>query len=402
MVKLNCSKRTKEKKVLVVNDNQEKFILKALLKQNPDDILIDKNKLLKMIDETNDTIKKQNKCKLCNKKYTANNRMYGSSCLNNLYKYSKVERFKGIDDEELYLCNVVAIRLGKTDTNGEKIGYVCESYFSKKLFDNVKYIKSDIIDNEIKWCIENDRKPIMKLNTAYRVSNILKRNKKKLIILTDSDKDKLIDTVILQFFKTYFRKLKSVKKIDYQVYYYIQLVFWEFIVANGIFVDYQLSAKLLSHSLTGIDIKPKNLLINDPYEDEDIINIFKNDVGFKKKIKTILDKYGKNNIIDFNSKTVENASECYYTFTSGDLAFSLHNVSLTVKGNKINNLWQLEITIADRYDFTELLANDIFTKKTKKYGYMGKTLNDFAAISSEYGVIKPYDVTISFKWNDFN
>ena len=383
-----------------MNDKEKKLMLKGLSKFSPDDILIDKTKIFKMIDATNNSIKKESKCKLCNKKYTANNRMYGSSCLNNLYKYSKVERFKGIDDEELYLCNAVAIRLGKTGLSGEKIGYVCESYFSNKLFDNVKYIRSDIIDNEIKWCIENDRKPIMKLNTAYRVSNILKRNKKKLIILTDSDKDKLTDTIILQFFKTYFRKLKLVKKIDYEVYYYIQLVFWEFIVANGIFVNYHLSAILLSHSLTGIDIKPKNFLINDPYEDEDIINIFKNDVGFKKKIKTILDKYGKNNIIDFNPKTVENASECYYTFTSGDLAFSLHNVSFTVKGNKINDLWQLEITINDRYDFTELLANDIFTKKNKKYGYIGASLNDFAAISSKYGVIKPYDVTISFKWNE--
>ncbi len=73
-----------------------------------------------------------------------------------------------------------------------------------------------------------------------------------------------------------------------------------------------------------------------------------------------------------------------------------------VKGNKNNNLWQLEITIKDRYDFTELLTNDFFTKKAKKYGYLGASLNDFAAISSEYGVIKPYDVTICFKWDDFN
>mgnify|MGYP006873226685 CR=1 FL=1 len=85
-----------------------------------------------------------------------------------------------------------------------------------------------------------------------------------------------------------------------------------------------------------------------------------------------------------------------------DLAFSLHNVSFTVKGNKTNDLWQLEITIKDRYDFTELLVNDKLTKDVKKYDYKGIALNDLAAISSEYGVIKPYDVTISFKWNDFN
>ena len=72
--------------------------------------------------------------------------------------------------------------------------------------------------------------------------------------------------------------------------------------------------------------------------------MFKNDAGFMKKIKTILKKYGKDNIIDFNPKTVASASECYYTFMGGDLAFSLHNVSFTVKGNKTNDLWQLEIT----------------------------------------------------------
>ena len=115
----------------------------------------------------------------------------------------------------------------------------------------------------------------------------------------------------------------------------------------------------------------------------------------------MLEKYGKDNSIDFNPKTVENASECYYTFTSGDLAYSLHNVSFAIKGNKINNLWNLGTTINDRYDFTELLSNDILTKGTKKYNYKGVSLNDLAAISSEYGLIKPYDVTINFNWDDF-
>lgn len=68
------------------------------------------------------------------------------------------------------------------------------------------------------------------------------------------------------------------------------------------------------------------------------------------------------------------------------------------KGNK----WNLKIVLKDRYDFTEILSNDILTKKVKKYLKLGNILNDMAAISSEYGVIKPYNITISFDWSDFD
>ena len=37
-----------------------------------------------------------------------------------------------------------------------------------------------------------------------------------------------------------------------------------------------------------------------------------------------------------------------------------------------------------------------------QYLKLGNILNDMAAISSEYGVIKPYNITISFDWSDFD
>ena len=379
---------------------EDKLILKGLSKMTPDDILVDNDELMKMIDDTNKNIKKQKKCKLCNKKYNANNRMYGNGCLNNLYRLTGIEKFKGIDDDELYLYNAVLIKLGKTNC-GEKVGYFCESYFSMKLFDNLKFIKSDIINNEIKWCIENNRKPIMKLNTAYRVTNILKRNKKKLTIFSDDAKDKLIDKATLKFFNYYFKKLKSVDKDDYEVYYYIQFLFWKLVVIGGLLVQFKLSSKLLSHSVTVIDDEASTLLINDYTNDDDIIKTLKNDTGLKEKIKIILNKYGKDNIIDINSKTVNNSSDCNYTFTGGDLSFSLHTVFIAIIGEKYNNLWNLNITITDRYDFTEILSDDVITKNNKKILNIAATLNDLAAISSEYGVIKPYDVIINFKWDNF-
>ena len=52
----------------------------------------------------------------------------------------------------------------------------------------------------------------MKLNTAYRISNIIKRNKK----IIDMDKvDNIIDENLLKFFKTYF----SINKMTQPLYY---------------------------------------------------------------------------------------------------------------------------------------------------------------------------------------
>lgn len=66
------------------------------------------------------------------------------------------------------------------------------------------------------------------------------------------------------------------------------------------------------------------------------------------------------------------------------------------KKKKENGIYKL------LYDFTEILSNDKFTKKGKKYISLGTMLNDMGAVSSQYGVIKPFNITITFDWGDFD
>lgn len=181
----------------------------------------------------------------------------------------------------------------------------------------------------------------------------------------------------------------------------MQILFWETVVIGGYFKNMELSSKCLSHSLSVIKKKPKDIYITS--KDSKIISIIKKDDGFKKRIIEILRKYGKDNKVSFNENNVKNKSEIYYSFnTIDDLFYSLHSVKLELNGTKKGDKWYLKIVLKDRYDFTEILTDDILTKKGKKYFKLGNILNDMAAISSEYGVIKPYNITISFDWSDFD
>lgn len=118
--------------------------------------------------------------------------------------------------------------------------------------------------------------------------------------------------------------------------------------------------------------------------------------------KQLIKKYSKNNIIKFNKDNAKNINDVYYSFNSDDLFYSLHNVAINLNGKKEKGKWNLQITLTDTYDFTEILSNDKFTKKGKKYISLGSILNDMGAVSSQYGVIKPFNITITFDWGDFD
>lgn len=335
---------------------------------------------------------------MCNKKYRGNSRFYGSSCVKNLYRNTKIDYSKDIEDKELYLHSAIILKLGKTNLSKQKMNYVCESYLSKYYFQKLNFSNNSIIDSHLNYCINNDKKPIMKLNTAYRISNILKRNKKK-IELANID-DKTIDETTLKFFKHYFSLIKLTDKTSYEVYYYMQIIFWDLVIIGGIFKKYELSSICLKNSLSVIGEEPKDIKITN--KDKKIISEIKEDSGFQEKIKKLIKKYSKNNIIKFNKDNAKNINDVYYSFNSDDLFYSLHNVAINLNGKKEKGKWNLQITLTDTYDFTEILSNDKFTKKGKKYISLGTMLNDMGAVSSQYGVIKPFNITITFDWGDFD
>ena len=67
-----------------------------------------------------------------------------------------------------------------------------------------------------------------------------------------------------------------------------------------------------------------------------------------------------------------------------------------------NNTWNLEIEINDIYDFTDFKAlNEYVDDKNSKFTDIFSTLlNNLGVVSSEYGVIKIYDVKIKFTLNN--
>ena len=78
--------------------------------------------------------------------------------------------------------------------------------------------------------------------------------------------------------------------------------------------------------------------------------------------------------------------------------------SVTIPANSsLNYYWNLEINIYDKYDFTDIKnASDyISSTDTVPMSLFSSTLNNFAAISSSYGVIKPFNFMIKMKVKNY-
>ena len=372
---------------------QEKIMIKKLKEILNDRSKVDSS-ILNALEISDVFSDKSKKCKLCNKSFSGKGKAYGTSCLKNLYDKSSIDYFKEIDDKELFLYTSIAFKLKKENLNQKQITNICESYLSKLYIEKIDNIQK--LPKELDKCIGNSKK-IMKLNTAYRVSNIIKRNKK----IIDMDKvDIIIDEKLLKFFRTYFSISKITNPGYYEVYYYMQYILWELVVKGGEFNNLKLSSKCLSHSLSVLGLKPNDIKFTD--KDKYVINLIKKEEGFRNKVKRLIKKYCKRNEITFNDSTPKDKKELYYSFDTRDLFYSLHSVKINFKGVRIDDKWELDIELIDTYDFTEILSNDKYKDKNKQYLTLGNVLNDFAAISSQYGVIKPYKITINFKWSGFD
>ena len=87
-------------------------------------------------------------------------------------------------------------------------------------------------------------------------------------------------------------------------------------------------------------------------------------------------------------------------FDDKDLLFALHDATLLVEATKDEgDIWNSKIEIKDTYDFTDFKSIKEYadSDKSKLQDILSTTLNNFAVASSEYGVIKTYDVIIKFE-----
>ena len=194
------------------------------------------------------------------------------------------------------------------------------------------------------------------LNDIYKLYNYYQKFEKIIKDFQNIDWEKIDKETAKKLIKSIsfiFDITKKSNPISYAVFFSMQYIFWQVVVVGGILC----------------------------------------------KMKQLIQKYGegKNEFIVDDSAPSEDIS---ITFDSKDLLFALHNATVFVKAQKNeDDIWEMEVQIKDTYDFTDF-------KNLKEYAdnkdgiledILSTTLNNLAVVSSEYGVIKIYDLEIKFR-----
>lgn len=349
----------------------------------------------------------EKRCLLCNKPYDYKYKMFGRGCLDNIYGelgIRKPPRF--VWNKELYLCTKVAWKnhkyfLSKTKKYDLTQKYIALNYLKNMNFDALRNIEEKML-KDIKNItpFSKDTVELMNfsLNDIYKLFNYYQKFEK---IIKDfqninwNDIDVKVANGYIKSLSFIFDITKKNNPISYTVFYSMQYMFWQVVVIGGLFTNKPLSAKLLTNSLSIFGKEPSDLVI----EDENIKKTLLESPIFKKKLKQLIEKYGeKKNEFIVDEKSPR--EDTLIRFDDADLLYALHDATLLVKGTRNeNNKWNLEIEIKDTYDFTDFkdLREYADEEEGKLRDIISTTLNNLGVASSEYGVIKTYNVKIKFE-----
>ena len=348
----------------------------------------------------------EKRCLLCNKPYNYKYEMFGRGCLDNLYEllgFSKSHRI--IFNKELNLCTRIVWRNHKFFLNKSKKYALAQKYIALTYLNMMKYESL----NDVKEKISNDIKNIktfskgiietisISLNEVYKLFNYSQKFNK---LLEEAKKinweevDKKVAENFIKSMSFIFDVSKKNSPIAYSIFYAMQYTFWQVVVVGGLLTDMKLSARLLSNSLSLFGKQPKDLDIND----EETIKSILESKSFKEGINQLINKYGKEKeefLVDKNAPS----DDVIIRFDKEDLNFALHDATMFVVANKNEeNKWNFEIEINDTYDFTDFKDLEEYADvEDVKTDILSTLLNNLGVISSEYGVLKTYNVKIKFK-----
>lgn len=336
------------------------------------------------------------KCSLCGRFLLSNSNCYGLFCLKKMCLYTGMDDIKNLRMENSLNNNIQKI------TNKEKLSKLQKQeltnrYLTFKMLSEIdidyykelaKSVETDIkkINNKTK-VTEIPSNNIITLKEAYEIYKLYNRYKKFKeeadIIMSKQRFEELQnlpwDTVMFAYSAYYNRKPHLSTLLQH-----IQFALWYLVILfSDKVLGYKCGAEFLQHSL---NLKPKDKYITKG----EIIDKIKNDVKFKKKIKDIIEEYGNKNTFDTLDKE-------HLNYADPDLFFALNNTDINVKGKRKNNKWYLDITITDRYDFTDFKEITEYYSGNVLIALLGSTLNNAAMLSDSFNVISEYDITIKFE-----
>lgn len=281
--------------------------------------------------------------------------------------------------------------------------YIALNYLNKMDLNSLSKIKYELIKNMKSISIFHKKiskfLPGITLNDFYNVYNdyidfnqkLEEIKKKKEIEKKNKQNNIDYDEAVLKSFSFIFDIHKIGNPLFHAAYYDMQYIFWKTVVVGGLIKDLKLSAYFLNISLENngeYQEEGKDFIIDN---NEEVTKIFFNDDEFKK----IINQYLTNDNASINNRI---------TLPKGDLFYAINNATLIFNATKNeNDTWNLNITIKDTYDFTDIknLKQYVDSTDTVQKSLFSSTLNNFAAVSSSYGVIKYFNFLIKINTNDY-
>lgn len=333
-----------------------------------------------------------NRCSVCGRTVSNKTAHFGLGCLKNMCSLIDIDKPKNLKGENLLNTKISKITKKKS-LNKEEKTLLTNRYLTLQLLDKIPLNNYDSMRNIImkdinnigknKKLISNDIITLKQAYEAFKLYNKFQKIKQRAEEVDSEYIQNFLFENLLFAFSTYYRNKKYFGGVIADIQYY----FWK-MVCNVLKSTYPNGMEFIEYSLLK---NPQDKLIEKGRIIEDIIK----DENFKEKIKVCILNNKNNNHFEITEGL---------NYASNDLFLALNNTTINIIGNKENNKWKLDITITDRYDFTDFKEMDEYCDDNILKGLLGSTANNMAMISVASGVMHEYNVTIKFKidWDDEN
>ena len=345
-------------------------------------------------------------CLLCERDMKKSKTIFGNGCIKNIYSLLELSSPKRIKNREDYLYKTIMRKAKVASLSKEQKIWLSDRYLTYQYLNKINYGDFDKLKEEINTDIQNVNKVTefedlktaskIKLKQAYDLYKKVSKfeegiNQLRNVNFTDEESIKLLIANISFVFKMNANK-EQYEKNSFKA---MQYAFWQTVIeVGGKYFDFDISAKLLQHSL---EEQPENLVITEGI----IVDTIKRDNQFQENINNIVKKYG-NNKDDFIFDSKEN-TDFPMNFNNSDLYFAIHSAELRVVGKKQNKKWNLNIKLHDRYDYSKFknVKDYYFDTSSIPKSVFSSTLYNLAYYSIKFKVMKEYDIDIQIELNDF-
>lgn len=333
-----------------------------------------------------------NRCSVCGRNVSNKTAHFGLGCLKNMCSLIDMDKPKNLKGENLLNIKISKITKKKS-LNKEEKTLLTNRYLTLQLLNKIPLNNYDSMRNKImkdinnigknKKLISNDIITLKQAYEAFKLYNKFQKIKEKAEEVDSEYIQNFLFENLLFAFSTYYRNKKYFGGVIADIQYY----FWK-TISNMLKKTYPNGMEFIEYSLLE---NPQDKLIENGKLIDDIIK----DENFKEKIKVCILNNKNNNHFEITEGL---------NYISTDLFLALNNTTINIIGNKESNKWKLDITIIDRYDFTDFKEIDEYCDNNIIKGLFGSNANNMAMISVASGVMHEYNVTIKFKidWNDEN